>query len=351
MVSDPDYKWANKATSGAHRKATDLRVLYSVGINANRSPPCRFTPSANTRKMEFGGARKRGRPGAALNGNGGLKKSKKESESFPTGVGSKLKPCTKFFSTSGCPFGEACHFLHYVPGGYKAVAQMMNLAGAAASPPAARTIAAPPSFPDSLSPAPVKTRMCNKYNTAEGCKFGDKCHFAHGEWELGKPSISSHEDKRVMGVMPGRMAARMEPPPPPGLAAAASFGASATAKISVDASLAGAIIGKGGVNSKQICRVTGAKLSIRDHESDPNLRNIELEGTFDQIKQASAMVRELIVNIGSAPAPPPVKSQMGPPSASNYKTKLCENFAKASCTFGDRCHFAHGAEELRKTAV
>jgi len=22
---------------------------------------------------------------------------------------------------------------------------------------------------------------------------------------------------------------------------------------------------------------------------------------------------------------------------------LCENFAKGSCTFGDRCHFAHGA--------
>ncbi|XP_020594144.1 zinc finger CCCH domain-containing protein 14-like, partial [Phalaenopsis equestris] len=91
---------------------------------------------------------------------------------------------------------------------------------------------------------------------------------------------------------------------PPGLGPAASFGASATAKISVDASLAGAIIGKGGVNTKQVCRLTGAKLSIRDHESDTNLRNIELEGTFDQIKQATAMVRELIVNISSTAAVP-----------------------------------------------
>jgi hypothetical protein len=41
------------------------------------------------------------------------------------------------------------------------------------------------------------------------------------------------------------------------------------------------------VNSNQICRHTGAKLSIREHESDPNLRNIELEGTFEQIKEES----------------------------------------------------------------
>ena len=79
-----------------------------------------------------------------------------------------------------------------------------------------------------------------------------------------------------------------------------SFGASATAKISVDASLAGAIIGKGGVSSKQIYRQTGAKLTIQDHERDPNLKNIELEGTFEQINEASVMVRELIGRLNSA---------------------------------------------------
>ncbi|CBI32172.3 unnamed protein product, partial [Vitis vinifera] len=237
--------------------------------------------------MEVGGKR-RGRPDGAAFGNGGFKKSKQETESFSTGIGSKSKPCTKFFSTSGCPFGEGCHFLHYVPGGYSAVTQMTNLGGNPAMPPIARNPMAPPTIPD------------------------------------GPPTA-----------------------PPPGLAAAASFGASATAKISVDASLAGAIIGKGGVNSKQICRLTGVKLSIKEHESDPNQRNIELEGTFDQIKQASAMVRELIFNIGSAAghAKNPTGSAA---SANNFKTKMCDNFAKGSCTFGDRCHFAHGANELRK---
>ncbi|KAH7560461.1 hypothetical protein JRO89_XS10G0026600 [Xanthoceras sorbifolium] len=249
--------------------------------------------------------------------------------------------------TSGCPFGEGCHFLHYVPGGYKAVSQMLNLGSGPALPPAARNSAAPPSFPDGSSPPAVKTRLCNKYNTAEGCKFGDKCHFAHGEWELGRPTAPSYDDPRAMGPMSGRLGGRVEPPPQ-SFGAAASFGASATAKISIDAKLAGAIIGKNGVNSKQICRLTGAKLSIREHEADPNLRNIELEGSFDQIKQASAMVRELIVNVGSGSGPQ-MKQSSG--AANNFKTKLCENFGKGSCTFGERCHFAHGVEELRKTTM
>lgn len=240
--------------------------------------------------------------------------------------------------------------MHYVPGGIKAVTQMLG--SNPALPAATRNSVAPPSFPDGSSPPAVKTRLCNKFSTAEGCKFGDKCHFAHGERELGKPTLPSHEDPRAMGQMPGRYGGGRVEPTPPNLGAAASFGASATAKISIDASMAGAVIGKGGVNSKQICRLTGAKLSIRDHESDPNLRNIELEGTFDQIKQASQMVRELIVNV-SASSGPPMKNfaSSGHAPASNYKTKLCENFTKGSCTFGDRCHFAHGAEELRKPGV
>uniref|UniRef100_A0A803LFT4 C3H1-type domain-containing protein n=1 Tax=Chenopodium quinoa TaxID=63459 RepID=A0A803LFT4_CHEQI len=244
--------------------------------------------------------RKRGRnnDAGAVHSNGGFKKHKQETD----GIGSKSKPCTKFFSTSGCPFGENCHFLHHVSGGYNAVAQLMNL------PPMSRNAPPPPPPPQShngSAPA-AKTRLCNKFNSAEGCKYGDKCHFAH-----------------------------------------------ATAKISVDASLAGAIIGKSGVNSKQICRQTGVKLSIRDHDSDSNKRNIELEGTFDQIKMASEMVHDLVASV-SANAPFN-KAPVGPaphgPTSTNYRTKLCENFTKGSCTFGDRCHFAHGAAELRKSGV
>ncbi|KAL1554592.1 zinc finger CCCH domain-containing protein 14-like [Salvia divinorum] len=288
--------------------------------------------------------RKRGR---AEFSNGGFKKSKPEMDSLSSGIGSKLKPCTKFFSIAGCPFGENCHFLHHLPGGYNAVAQMMNLPPA----PTPRPIGGPPPPAHQnrygSAPTAVKTKVCNKYKTAEGCKFGNKCNFAHGEWELGKPILPSH-DSPGPATGPGRFGVQPDLTAP---GPAASFGATATAKISVDASLAGAIIGKGGVNSKQICRQTGTKLSVRDHDMNPNLRNIELEGTFEQIQQASTMVRELIVSIGSGggagrPGRGAAASAAG---GGNLKTKLCENFGKGSCTFGDRCHFAHGAAELRKT--
>lgn len=53
------------------------------------------------------------------------------------------------------------------------------------------------------------------------------------------------------------------------------------------------VTGKDSVNSKPIQRLTGAKITIRDHELDPNLRNIKFDGTFDQIKQDTVMVRDL----------------------------------------------------------
>lgn len=279
---------------------------------------------------------------AVLNTNGGtFKKSKQETDS--SGVGSKTKACTKFFSTAGCPFGDSCHFLHNVAGGYHTVSQMMNLGPH----PASRPITGPP-IPNGSTTPSVKKKLCNKYNTAEGCKFGDKCSFAHGEWELGKPMGPVVQD--MGGALVGPYSGR-DGPPVPAPAPVLVFGAFATAKINVEASLAGPIIGKAGVNSKQICRQTGVKLSIRDHETDSNLRNIELEGTFDQIKEASAMVRELISSIG----PQMKASGLGPGPkghvASNYKTKLCDNFAKGSCTFGDKCHFAHGASELQKAGM
>ncbi|KAL3586497.1 hypothetical protein D5086_013364 [Populus alba] len=218
-----------------------------------------------------------------------------------TGVGSKLKPCTKFFSTAGCPFGESCHFLHHVPGGYNAVAQMMNL-GPTVTPPS-RSMGAPLPVPNGSASSAVEGRLCNKYSSAEGYLSG-----------------------------------RVEQPPP---GRATSFGVFATTtRISADASLAGFIIGKGGVHSIQKCHQTGVKLSIKEHEPNPNLKNIELEGSFEQIAQASKTVEEQDGHLNRLP----IQEATIRPSCVTILPKGLALLVKGAIV-------AHGAAELRKTAA
>ncbi|KAF7061937.1 hypothetical protein CFC21_068588 [Triticum aestivum] len=85
------------------------------------------------------------------------------------------KICTRFFSAGDCPFGEDCRFLHRVPSGHQepdqAVAKKMSKLDLGGDP----------------APATVKTRLCKNHGAPEGCKWGERCHFAHGDGELGKP--------------------------------------------------------------------------------------------------------------------------------------------------------------------
>ncbi|XP_024527485.1 zinc finger CCCH domain-containing protein 14 [Selaginella moellendorffii] len=303
-------------------------------------------------------------------------------------LGSKTKPCTKFFSTSGCPYGEGCHFLHYVPGGINSLqVQAANgtaalssaapggapgTAGSTAASPASTTpgggvaavTAAAAVVPDpSQTVNGYKTRLCNRYNTPEGCRFGEKCHFAHGEADL-RPSNPRPSPATVIHLQNGATAGiggaaalingttvfSSNPvatsvyygePTPPGVPAATTFGSISVTRMSIEAAYAGAIIGKAGANVKQISKVTGCKVSIRDHETDPNMRNVEMEGSLEQIESASEMVRQLLQTREVAPP-------RGPALGShNFKTKLCENYSSGTCTFAERCHFAHGTQELR----
>uniref|UniRef100_J3MQK6 C3H1-type domain-containing protein n=2 Tax=Oryza brachyantha TaxID=4533 RepID=J3MQK6_ORYBR len=104
----------------------------------------------------------------------------------------KGRHCKKFYTDEGCPYGDACTFLHDeqskaresvaislsptvgAAGGYNSA----SAATAAASSAAANGPAQKPSN--------WKTRICNKWEMTGYCPFGSKCHFAHGAAELHK---------------------------------------------------------------------------------------------------------------------------------------------------------------------
>lgn len=121
-------------------------------------------------------------------------------------------------STSGCPYGEGCHFLHYVPGGIAALGLMplgVSVTPTAPTPtsgmrsvlggfgPTSNTSLLASSTDPSVTIGGYKTRLCNKYSTPEGCRFGEKCHFAHGETDLRPSNVRSNcVDYSVLSVWP-----------------------------------------------------------------------------------------------------------------------------------------------------
>ena len=149
--------------------------------------------------------------------------------------------------------------------------------------------------------------------------------------------------------------------PAPAGGPASGFGATTTAKIAVDANLVGAIIGRAGATIKHIVKVSGAKVGIRDHEGDSSKRNVEMEGSLEQIEYASRLIRQYLAE-RSVSGPPgygggggdrPTTGSGAPMSRSGFnanafKTRICEHFASGGCRFGNKCHFAHGDEELRR---
>ncbi|GJP45645.1 hypothetical protein CLOM_g5008 [Closterium sp. NIES-68] len=304
---------------------------------------------------------------------------------------SKAKPCTKFFSTSGCPYGEECHFQHYIPGGISA----LGITPRSSMPPGMPGPGGP--WPPAGSPmgrGPGSGRLggghegdaskiCRRFTAPGGCRFGDRCHFSHvdpdamarsrppggrdflpgdgygsdrfggGQWE-GPGGFKGGSGLPMEPVSPGRGGGGPMGP-------ASDFGSTTSAKIPIDASLVGAIIGKAGSVIKQIQRQSGARVAVRDHESDTNLRNVEMEGSLEQIEYATRMVRQHLAERASQGPPrgggdgfgsgPPHgggggrgPSSLGP---HNYKTRMCEKFENGTCTFGSRCHFAHNPDEIR----
>mmetsp|Transcript_25389 Transcript_25389/g.47930 ORF Transcript_25389/g.47930 Transcript_25389/m.47930 type:complete len:360 (+) Transcript_25389:77-1156(+) len=308
----------------------------------------------------------------------------------------KTKPCAKFFSVHGCPYWSGCNFSHTAPPGTNPATLSQELGV---------THGIQPSFQSGQynpfgapnnggGPAPTdptvkrKTRLCNKFSTPAGCPFGDRCSFAHGDSELQagksggmKRSFDNMQAGMGMGGMgmgpggmgmggPGGMG--MGGPGGMGMGGPGGMGmggmgggsmynmtggaithATASATMSIRAEAVGVVIGKGGCNVRQINQVSGARVKILDaDEKNTAIRTIEMHGSVEQIQTAQLLVQAFVAQFQqqSGVAAGPMVGVKGNNQPVNLKTRLCDNFTKGSCTYGDRCHFAHGDSDLRSGA-
>ncbi|CAM6113687.1 unnamed protein product [Calypogeia fissa] len=107
----------------------------------------------------------------------------------------KTRPCKKYFSEMGCPYGDRCNFLHDEPSPQMAsksgresvvVTVVANGGGSGSGPAPSPSAGGVAGAGGTLNQRPPnwKTRLCNKWETTGNCPFGEKCHFAHGTAEL-----------------------------------------------------------------------------------------------------------------------------------------------------------------------
>jgi hypothetical protein len=224
------------------------------------------------------------------------------------------KLCAKFFSIHGCSYGDQCHFLHTYVHGLPVP-----------SPPAPLPYTYATNGYGQMNEK-MKTRLCRNFDSPEGCKFGDRCFFAHGEWELRTEEANIASGAESLRLSPPFEQAVLVPVPPAHV---------------------GTIVGKAGSNMAKVSSMSGAKVSMlsAEYTSADGDRLCRLVGAPLDVARA----QNLIINRlrGAERRKQGDQVPIGKPTKS-YKTKMCASWtASGSCNFGDNCHFAHGAEQLK----
>ncbi|EAZ41590.1 hypothetical protein OsJ_26123 [Oryza sativa Japonica Group] len=149
----------------AHEEATEAREEHQIPIMTSSGPTAG------------------GDAGCGGGGGGG------------SGRAYKGRHCKKFYTDEGCPYGDACTFLHDEQSKAResvAISLSPSVGGGggggsynSAAAAAASASAAAGNGP-MQKPSNWKTRICNKWEMTGYCPFGSKCHFAHGAAELHK---------------------------------------------------------------------------------------------------------------------------------------------------------------------
>ena len=227
-------------------------------------------------------------------------------------MGKADKLCVKFFSIHGCAYGDECHYLHTYRPGLPVPARPAPLP----------YVYATSAHGSTQMNEKMKTRLCRNFQSAEGCRFGDRCSFAHGEGELRSDDLNGDGTMDNFGMQQGFGKAVLVPVPQ---------------------SQVGAIVGKAGSSIAQVSAATGAKVSMlsAEYTNSDGDRLCRLVGSPFDVERAKELICHRLA-VGK------VKKRDTKPSRT-FKTKICALWQKdGSCKYGDKCHFAHGTAELHK---
>jgi len=264
------------------------------------------------------------------------------------GVGAKRIPC-RHWSKGNCNLGASCKFLHLGPAGTgpghlratttahssgpSTAAQTAFQQAQAAAFTIGQSMGVPaPSYNLGAAGAPaapgrVKTVICKKYDKPEGCPYGERCTFAHGQHELGTQSKSNPMYKTVLCEQ-FKEAEYCERGPQ------CNF-AHGTDELRTPGPGAGGGTFKLGYKST-LCRnwATGQCTY----------------GASCQFAHGEGELRR--DNPGNGMGPPMIGPQGGPGGPGrmgpSYKTSICKSWAESgSCQYGGACLFAHGEGEKR----
>lgn len=167
-----------------------------------------------------------------------------------------------------------------------------------------------PGSAKSTGPLFYKTKLCTKFKLG-ACTFNERCNFAHGMEDLRKPP-PGWEDMASGGT---------------GMGTGGRPGGG------------GFMGGTGQPRRTRICRY------FMDGNCPYGDRCTFLHGNEEAQRTAG-----VAPSSGGASSGASRVGMRGPPTAKpNYKTRLCARWEKGEpCDFGDKCHFAHGPEELQR---
>ncbi|KAK1401157.1 hypothetical protein POM88_000959 [Heracleum sosnowskyi] len=135
-----------------------------------------------------------------------------------------------------------------------------------------------------------KSLLCYKLYTAGGCD--ETCPYAHGLEELRNPIYIKITDD--MGPLP--VCSFMK-----GMGPETSFGANIRKAMSISSPRRATQ----GMHTWLMSRISGARIWFEDHETDPSMLKVKLEGTMEEVKLGSNMVRDHVAKSRLAFAPLP----------------------------------------------